>query len=138
MTGEMPVQQLGDAVTFKGADVLQSLRGCINARIRQCRLNGESPMKYARVLAAIHDALMSDCGHDVAESVADQQHSKSQDGDDWMSITEAAEALDLSGRQVRRLAPRLSGVRVGASWVLPKAPVLALAKERERNAGTER
>lgn len=128
------VQPVGDTIVVQGPEALSDLARCVLARIRLDRLNGASPARYAGLLAAIHTA-MSESGHEDAEPAARQTHSTSQDGDDWMSTTQAAQLLGVTPRQARRLAPRMSGgVRVGNTWVFAKAPVLALAEQRKRKA----
>ena len=59
-----------------------------------------------------------------------------QDPSDLLSVADAAGLLRLSKRQVQRLAASpggLDGVRVGRTWMLAKAPVLALAERRQRD-----
>jgi len=132
-----PVQQHGLAVLLQGIGVsevyalveagLQWMKGQGIKAEQLTRLRG-----YRDVLAAAHDDRMSDCGHEFAEATAAESNSQCQDGDDWMSIAEAAAALTLSDRHARRLAPELGGVRIGATWMVRKAPVLALKRQRQR------
>ncbi|GJF09558.1 hypothetical protein NGTWS0302_24090 [Mycolicibacterium cyprinidarum] len=131
MTGS--VQPVGDKIVVQGREALTDLARCVLARIRADRLNGASPARYAALLAAIYDA-MSQTRHEDAETAAEQTHSNSQDGDDWMSTTQVALLLGVTTRQVQRQAPKLRAVRVGNTWVFRKAPVLALAEERKRKA----
>ncbi|GJF09513.1 hypothetical protein NGTWS0302_23980 [Mycolicibacterium cyprinidarum] len=133
MTGVDPVTVVDGALTIRGRDTLTDLARCVLARIRLDRLNGASPARYAKLLAAIYDA-MSETRHEDAETAAEQTHSNSQDGDDWMSTTQVALLLGVTTRQVQRQAPKLRAVRVGNTWVFRKAPVLALAEERKRKA----
>jgi ABC-type dipeptide/oligopeptide/nickel transport system ATPase subunit len=80
---------------------------------------------------------MSANGHEFASYQVVESHSDSQDEDDWIDVAAAAELLVVSRRHVRRLAPSLSpgqAKRIGTSWALRKAPVLALAQERKRKA----
>ncbi|MGE2835460.1 hypothetical protein [Mycobacterium sp. SMC-4] len=128
------VRQVGDTVTVRGRNALDDLARCVLARIQKDRLNGASPARYARLLAAIHTA-MSSSGQQLAESADPQTHSNQQGEDNWMSTTEAAATLGITCRQMRRLAPSIDGAqRIGNTWALRQAAVLALAEERHRKA----
>lgn len=48
-----------------------------------------------------------------------------------LTSAQAAEALGYSQRHVRRIAPSLSGVRVGATWTFDAAEVAAYRMERD-------
>jgi hypothetical protein len=133
----MTVQQNGDAVIIQGRDGLDQIAKCVLAQIREVQRNGYSVEPYAQLLRTIHAARMSDNGHELASDQLLQSHSESQDVDDWIDVTAAADVLAVSPRQVRRLAPSFTpgnAKRIGNSWALKQAPVLALAEERKRKA----
>ena len=137
MTGNPPpVQQVGAAVLVQGKDALDQFAKCVLAQIRETQRNGYSVEPYAQLLRTIHRARgLSVNGQELATYVVAESHSDSQDEDDWIDVAEAAELLVVSRRHVRRLAPSLSpgqAKRIGRSWALRKAPVLALAEERRR------
>ena len=126
------VQQLGDAVLIQGA-ALRDLYLCLHKGIPGMSANGHSPVLLHAVELQVHRALMSARGHQVAECVAAQTHSKSQSDDDWMTVSEAATELGVSQRHVRRLARSCQlGQRVGATWAINRGAALALAREREK------
>lgn len=139
MRAPEPVAQHGPAVLLQGLGVsevyalaeagLQWMKGQGIKTEQMARLRG-----YRDVLAAAHTDRMSAVGHTFAEVTVAESHSESQDGDDWMSIADVAAELSLSARHARRLAPKLGGVRIGASWVVRKAPVLTFKAARERKA----
>jgi hypothetical protein len=132
-----PVQQLGGAVLIQGQDGLNDLARCILSRIKQEQRNGCSPAPYARMYAAVH-AAMSSTRHESTVYVVAESHSEGQGGADWYSVAEAAAVLALSRRQTQRLAQQLAllqqAKRIGTTWALQQAPVLALAEERRRKA----
>jgi len=132
-----PVQQVGGAVLVQGREGLDQFAKCVLAQIRETQRNGYSVEPYAQLLRTIHTARMSGSanGHELASYQVVQSHSDGQDVDDWIDVAEAAELLAVSRRHVRRLAPSLSAggaKRIGNTWALRKAPVLALAEQRRR------
>jgi hypothetical protein len=137
MTG-LPVQQCGGAVLIQGEQGLTSLARCVLAQIRESQRNGYSIEPYARLLTSIHAARMSAPRHENTVYVVAESHSEGQGGADWYSVAEAAAVLALSRRQTQRLAQQLAllqqAKRIGTTWALQQAPVLALAEERKRKA----
>jgi ABC-type dipeptide/oligopeptide/nickel transport system ATPase subunit len=134
MTSNPPaVQQVGGAVLVQGQGLDQFMK-CVLAQIRVAQRSGYSVEPYAQLLRTIHTARsMSANGHEFASYQVVESHSDSQDEDDWIDVAAAAELLVVSRRHVRRLAPSLSpgqAKRIGKSWALRKAPVLALAEQR--------
>jgi hypothetical protein len=132
-----PVQQVGPALLVQGKEGLDQLAKCVLAQIREMQRNGYSPAPYAQLLRTIHAARMSQPRHEFASYQLVETHSESQDADDWIGVTEAAQALGVGIRQMQRLAHSLSpgqAKRIGKSWTLKRAPVLALAAERQRKA----
>lgn len=128
------VRRIGDTVLIQGQAALNDLASCVIARIQRDRLNGASPARYAHLLASIH-AAMSDNGQLFAETTLPQQQSTQEHETDWMTTAQAAQTLDITERQMRRLARTLDGAhRAGNTWVLKREPVLALAEERKRKA----
>jgi hypothetical protein len=132
-----PVQQCGSAVLIQG-DGLEDIAKCILARIRESQRNGYSIEPYARLLTSVHAARMSAARHEFATYVLSEQESEGQDVVDWFSVEEAAAVLALSRRQTQRVAQQLfrAGLakRIGTTWALKRAPVLALKLERDRKA----
>jgi excisionase family DNA binding protein len=76
---------------------------------------------------------MAASGHEYPVYALAEEHSTSQD-DEWLSVDEAASELELSRRQVRRLAEAGLGTRKGREWRLSKSKVLALKAERDWRA----
>lgn len=111
---------------------LQHLYFCVQAGIQKCRRDGVSPAHLYGLAAVIRRAYMSARGHACAVYVLAEEHSTSQN--DWMSVAEAADELELSERQVRRLAEAGLGTRKGREWRLSKSRVLALKQERDWKA----
>lgn len=134
MTPTPPVQQVGNAVLVQGQEALDQIAKCVLAQIRETQRNGYSVEPYAQLLRTIHAARMSHSRHEFAITAAAEPQSDGQDGDDLMNATFAAAELNISVRQVQRLAPCLGAVRVGRSWAFKRAPVLAAAEERRRKA----
>ena len=132
-----PVSQHGLAVLLQGSG-LSEVFILVEAGLRRMENQGIKAEQMARlrrhrdVLAAAHDDRMSHPGHEFAGVVVAESNSHCQDGDDWMSIAEAATELSLTTRHLRRLAPILGGTRIGNSWMVKKAPVLTLKRQRER------
>ncbi|BCQ09667.1 hypothetical protein JMUB5695_03117 [Mycobacterium heckeshornense] len=50
----------------------------------------------------------------------------------WLTATQAAQALGVSARHVRRLAADLDGQLVGGRWLFPADAVSEYAEERRR------
>jgi ABC-type dipeptide/oligopeptide/nickel transport system ATPase subunit len=134
MTSNPPaVQQVGGAVLVQGREGLDQFAKCVLAQIREVQRNGYSVEPYAQLLRTIHTARMSQPRHELASYEVVEAHSDRQDVDDWIDVTEAAEILAVTRRQVQRLAPSFSpgeAKRIGKSWALKRAPVLALAEQR--------
>jgi hypothetical protein len=75
---------------------------------------------------------MSSRGQTIANDAAMQQHLSGQGAADLLSVAEAAAVLNVSPRQVRRLAESEQlGDRIGTSGALNRARVLALKTRRE-------
>jgi hypothetical protein len=131
----LAVQQVGGAVVVQG-DCLQHLIASVLALIREMQRNGYAPPSaLADLLTKAHAARMSQPRHEFASYQVVESHSEGQDVDDWIDVAEAATVLAISRRHVQRLAPSLSpgdAKRIGNSWALRKAPVLALANERRK------
>jgi hypothetical protein len=138
MTSNPPaVQQLGGAVVVQG-DCLQHLMASVLALMREMQRNGYAPPSaLGDLLAKAHPARMSQPRHEFASYQVVEAHSEGQDVDDWIDVAEAAEVLAVTRRQVQRLALKQFAPgdvkRIGNSWALKRAPVLALAEARRRN-----
>jgi hypothetical protein len=134
-----PVQQLGGTVTIQGAPLLAAAYRAVLLGIRQRRHDGlpsSDLQQLARALYRAHTEAASQTRHEVAPGGNDPPRLNGQDPSDLISVADAAGLLRLSKRQVQRLAASpggLDGVRVGRTWALAKAPVLALAERRARD-----
>lgn len=135
MSGADPVQQAGSAVLVQGRAALDLLAKCVLAQIREVQRNGYSVEPYAQLLRTIHTARMSQPRHEFASYQVVEAHSNSQDVDDWIDVAEAAEVLAVTRRQMQRLTLKQFAPgdvkRIGNSWALKRAPVLALAEQRK-------
>lgn len=131
----MTITRHGDAVTIRGAKLLASAYQATLAGIaRRSRDGLPSPelRALARALRDAHD--MSHERQEIGTSVPTSPELNGQDLSDLISVADAAGLLRLSRRQVQRLVAGpggLDGVRVGRTWMLSKAPVLTLARERQ-------
>lgn len=136
-----PIQQLGSAVLLQGADVLRLVNFCLRAGVQKLHRDGLSPARVEELKQVVRRALMAASGHEDAVYVLAEAHSPCQDelfnalnNVEWWSVAEAADELGISRRQIRRIAEEGLGIRKGRAWMLPKARVLALKAEREREA----
>jgi excisionase family DNA binding protein len=135
------IEQTGDAVTLSGAAILaQAYRATLDgiARRRRDGMPVTDLLELARALRRAHDAAMSRPRHELATPSDDPPRWNGQDLSDRLSVADAATFLRLSRRQVQRLAKSpggLGAVRVGRTWALDRALVLALAEERGRDRG---
>lgn len=129
------VMQVGGAVLIQGKEGLDQIAKCVLAQIRELNRNGYSSAPYAQLLTTIHAARMSQPRHELVSYQLVESHSDSQDVDDWIDVAEAAAILEISGRQMQRLAREFAPGHVrsiGTSRALKRAPVLALATQRRK------
>jgi hypothetical protein len=132
------VQQVGGSVLVQGQEMLAAVYRCVCAGIERRSRNGLSSSDLAELQKLIRRAHVSATRHENAVYVVAEAHSDGQGVADWISVAEAAAVLALSRRQTQRLAQQLAlqglAERIGTTWALRKAPVLALKLERERKA----
>ena len=127
------IDQRGDSVVITGRPLLGEVYRAVLLGIAHRRANGVPSRDLQAAAQALYRAHMSPPRHELATAAGDQPRWNGQDRSDLVSVAEAAVILQLSKRQVQRLAKSpggLGAVRVGHAWMLAKAPVLALAAER--------
>jgi hypothetical protein len=135
------ITQHSATVTISGAPLLAATYRAVLLGIRARRADGlpfGDLQELARALYRAHTT--SRTRHEVAPGGSDPPRLNGQDPSDLISVADAAGLLRLSKRQVQRLAKSpggLGAVRVGQAWMLAKAPVLTLAKERARDRRTD-
>ena len=135
------IEQRADSVTIRGAPMLSATyRAVLHAiaRRRHDGLPSSDLPELARALRRAHDEAVAHERHELATAAADQPRLNGQEPrDDWCSTGEASVLLGLSRRSVQRMARRdpggLDSIRVGRTYLVRLAPVLALAAERRRN-----
>ncbi|KMV22378.1 helix-turn-helix domain-containing protein [Mycobacterium heckeshornense] len=103
---------------------------CVAEVVRRRRLSGQPIPSWLRghfdrLDRAVRAAAASTSGH---ESGCAEQELQQQ----WLTATQAAQALGVSARHVRRLAADLDGQLVGGRWLFPAAAVSEYAAERRR------
>jgi excisionase family DNA binding protein len=133
--------QRGDSVTIIGAPILAAAYRSVLLGIRARRADGlpsRDLQELARALRRAHDA--SPPRHLLGDTPTAGACCEGQAAGAWCSAGEAAFLLGVSRRTVQRMAadPRggLDAIRIGRTWALRRAPVLALAAARERKAAT--
>ncbi|MFY0406907.1 helix-turn-helix domain-containing protein [Solicola sp. PLA-1-18] len=137
LRGEIPqspdVQVLGDAAIFRGAAALEMYRLAVmgvryQQRTDQIEANPRVRASLAALKRAAEQAGMSASGHADVRKEPDSPSLVMQ-----LGITAAAHELDMTERHVRRLAQDgvIAGRKVGRSWQLDRAAVLAHRLERE-------
>jgi hypothetical protein len=125
------VQQQGPAVLIQGDEPLRLLNFCLHAGAQKLRRDGLSAARVEQMKVIVRRALMSARGHELPRYVLSDANST---GQEMWSTARAAHELELSRRQVRRIARNGIGTRDGRDWLLPKDAVLALKAERECEA----
>jgi hypothetical protein len=128
-----PVQRLGPAILVQDVETLRHLYFCVQAGVQKLRRDGLSPAHLYPLSSLIRHGIMSADGHEYPAYVLAEEDSTSQDND-WLSVAEAATELELSERQIRRIAATGLGTRKGREWQLSKSKVLALKAERDWRA----
>jgi excisionase family DNA binding protein len=132
-----PITQVGGGVVIRGDALPMAYRAVLHG-IQRRRADGlptADLQQLARALRRAHE--MSLERHLLANALASSSCCGGQDPcDDWCSTGEAASLLGLSRRSVQRMAAearRLESIRVGRTYLLRLAPVLALAERRDRD-----
>lgn len=110
--------QLPGAVVITGGTLAVVVRLCEAAQASR-RRNGLPPAGRLADLAGACQRAMAAPGHtDVRERAGDEAGPIDVELTERVTTTQAAELLAKSERQLRRLAPRLGGRKVGGTWYL--------------------
>ncbi|AXY51706.1 hypothetical protein KI427_10280 [Rhodococcus ruber] len=110
-----PVLQLAPDVYLLRGDAVETLRFAVRAAVAGRRRNGlRVPPDLAALAAAVSGAGRSDT---IPEDVPNDEERQ------WITIKEAAQMLECSDRQTRRLAPGLGGRLTGGRWLLDRHAV---------------
>jgi hypothetical protein len=134
MTDPPPITQIGTTVLIQGDALPLMYRAVLALAARHNRDGITPPPLLHELRAALFRATtMSPPRHELANALASSSCCDCQNPRDLCTTSDAAALLQLSRRQVQRLAagPGGLGVRVGRTWAMHKAPVLALANERK-------
>jgi excisionase family DNA binding protein len=134
------ITQDGDTVTIRGAPELAAVYRCVLLGIQRRRADGLPTADLQALARALYRAHLetSRPRRSLAETLPTTPCCDGQGVCDWLSVGEASALLGISRRQVQRMAAEssrrggLDTIRVGRTWALKKAPVLAQA-ERRRN-----
>jgi len=135
-----PVQQDGATVTIRGDALALLYRGLIALAARHRRDGVTSPPLLHELRTVLFRATtMSPTRHKDAGHTLGGPCCNGQDPSDLISVGEASALLGISARTVQRMAADrsrggLEAIRVGRTWALAKAPVLALAERRKAAA----
>ena len=140
MTDPPPIMQDGGAVLIRGAALPMAYRAVLALAARHNRDGINTPPLLHELRAALFRAITmwptrhKDAGHTIGGPCCNGQGAS-----DWCSVGEASALLGISRRQVQRMATDrsrggLEAIRVGRTWALRKAPVLALAEQRKAAA----
>jgi excisionase family DNA binding protein len=140
MTDPPPITQDGDTVLIRGAALPMAYRATLALILREHR-DGVTPSPLLHQLRRelYRATTMSPPRHKDAGHTTGGPCCNGQGASDWCSVGEASALLGISRRQVQRMATDRSGggleaIRVGRTWALRKAPVLALAERRKAAA----
>lgn len=134
MTRESPtLQRFGPAIIVHGPPLDELLRlALLGARMRRDRDGIETSAATRVLLQTLADAAsesgMSPCR---AGDVAGHAVSAQWNPMDEITTREAADMLDLSVRQIQRLAPALGGRKRGGVLLVDRDAVAVLAQERQ-------
>jgi excisionase family DNA binding protein len=131
-----PITQRDGVVIVSGAAVPLMYRAVLALTIRHRRDGVSSPPLLHTLRTVLFRAATSPPRHRLAETTLAETSCDGQVPSDWCSTGEASFLLGVSRRQVQRMAAEhgrggLDAIRVGRTWLLPRAPVLALARERQ-------
>jgi hypothetical protein len=136
----VPPAQTGPAVLVQDRETLRHPYFCVHAGIQKLHRDGLSSQHLEPLKGLLRRAIMSANRHEFPVYVLAEEHSTGQETD-WLTVAEAAAELDLSARQVCRLARDGLGTRKGGrEWRLPRSRVVTLKQERDWKAqnGTRR
>ena len=131
------ITQRDDSVIVSGEAAALLYRATLALILRQHGDGVTPPPLLHELRAALFRATtMSPTRRNNAADHLVPPQSTCQDSSDWCSVGEASALLGISRRQVQRMATDrsrggLEAIRVGRTWALRKAPVLALAERRK-------
>lgn len=117
----------GTAVILTGPAVETALQAALIA-IRARRVNGLPASSAYRTLAAALGQARSAAGHADFREPVDVQHFSVQAP--TVPITQAADRLGVCDRQMRRLARRLGGRKIGGRWFVDEQLLVEHIEER--------
>lgn len=110
-----PVQRLAPDVYLLQGDAVAALRFAVRAAVAGRHRNGlRVPPDLAALAAAVSGAGRSDAIPDAVPNDEERQ---------WITTKEAAQMLECSDRQTRRLAPGLGGRLTGGRWLIDRHAV---------------
>jgi hypothetical protein len=142
---EAPVQ-VGPALLVQDAETLHMLYFAIITEIKDKRRERLSTAKLQEMLLMVSRAYKAASGlENPLYVVVESDSSSSSHDDDWWTVQQAANELDLSTRQIRRIAQKVYGERDGRDWSLHRDVVATLKQQqdwkkrngtREYNLGT--
>ena len=130
------IMQDCDSVTIRGAPLLAATYRAVLQAIARRRRDGLPSHDLQTLAQALYRAHMSPPRHELATIADHPPCSTHQSACDWCDVAEAANILRLSRRQVQRMARDPGGLdatRVGRIWLLRRAPLLVLARERRND-----
>lgn len=129
------VQRLSDAVILQGP-ALHDVAYLVGLGIRyRAQVDGSAPAEHhRRLLALLSDVSVSVSADGHADVRSEGAPAVWLPGDGGSVHTDtAARMLNLTPRQVRRLADQLGGRRHGRTWMFDRAAVSAEAARREES-----
>lgn len=110
----------GEAVILTGGAARCALQAALIA-IRARRTNGLPTSESYRQLATALAQVASAAGHtDIREALAEHHIPL----EPTVPLAEAAARLGLTDRQVRRLAPKLGGRKLGGRWLIDEQALM--------------
>ena len=128
------ITQHGDSVTITGRPLLGAVYRSTLSHIAHRRANGAPSDDLRQLARLLYRAYMSPQRHEVAPAADDEPRWDHQDRATTGSPPpKRPTSLGCRGGSVQRLAAApggLDAIRVGRTYMLRLAPVLALAKER--------
>jgi excisionase family DNA binding protein len=136
--GPPPIVADHDIVIIRGDALPLLYRATIALMLRHRRDGLAPPALLHQLRATLYRAVMSLERHELPTAADDQPCCECQGGGGRVSVSEAAQLLQLSRRQVQRRAADhirggLVGVRIGRTWLLDRRAVLTLAERRDRD-----
>ncbi len=133
--------QRGDSVVIQGKQLLGETYRSVLDHIARRRTNGTPSDDLRQLAKALFRAYnMSPQRHEIDSGADDRPSSSNQQSrDDWITTGEAALLLGMSRRSVQRLARApggLEAIRVGRTYAIRSAPLLALQRKKASHGCT--